>query len=112
MIPYLFSALYYAKVTFKKEGMIAEYSVGALTRERIFAIVGSIYGVWMLYSGGLSYLLATTILYAFGLIVFVLGRKERGEKPFKAHESIIAIAIVALAVISVVMIAKGSLKVF
>ena len=66
----------------------------------------------MLYSGGLSYLLATTILYAFGLIVFVLGRKERGEKPFKAHESIIAIAIVALAVISVVMIAKGSLKVF
>ena len=112
MIPYLFSALYYAKVTFKKEGMIAEYSVGALTRERIFAIVGSIYGVWMLYSGGLSYLLATTILYAFGLIVFVLGRKERGEKPFKAHESIIAIAIVALAIISVVMIAKGSLKVF
>ena len=112
MIPYLFSALYYAKVTFKKEGMLAEYSAGALTRERIFAIVGSIYGVWMLYSGGLSYLLATTILYAFGLIVFVLGRKERGEKPFKAHESIIAIAIVALAVISVVMIAKGSLKVF
>ena len=51
-------------------------------------------------------------ILAFGLIVFVLGRKERGEKPFKAHESIIAIAIVALAVISVVMIAKGSLKVF
>lgn len=92
--------------------MLAEYTAGALTRERIFAIVGSIYGVWMLYSGGLSYLLATTILYSLGLIVFVLGRKERGEQTFKAHESLIAIGIVALAVISIVMIAKGSLKIF
>ena len=112
MIPYLFSALYYAKVTFKKEGILANYSSGALTKERFIAIVGSIYGIWMLYSGGLSYLLATTILYALGLIIFVLGRKERNAQIFKGHEMTIAIGIVALAAVAVYMIATGSLDVF
>ncbi len=112
MIPYLFSALYYAKITFKKEGQLASCSAGAIAKERIFAVIGSVYGFWMLYSGGLSYLLATTVLYALGLIVYLLGRKERGEKPFNAHEGIIAVVIVALAIVSVVLIARGSLDVF
>lgn len=112
MIPYLFSALYYAKVTFKKEGQLANFSAGALTKERIVALVGSIYGIWMLYSGGLSYLLATTVLYALGLIVYVLGRKERNAKVFVSHELIVAIVIVVLAIISAVMIANGTLDVF
>lgn len=112
MIPYLFSALYYAKVTFKKEGQLAAYSSGALTKERIIAVIGSIYGIWMLYSGGLSYLLATTVLYALGLIVFVLGRKERNAQVFKGAESIIAIAIVVLGVIATFMIITGKLQVF
>ena len=112
MIPYLFSALYYAKVTFKKEGQLGTYTAGALTKERVVAVLGSIYGIWMLYSGGLSYLLATTVLYALGLIVFVLGRKERKEKTFKGAEFVIAIAIVVCAVIASVMIATGKLNVF
>ena len=112
MIPYLFSALYYAKVTFKKEGELANYSAGALTKERLFAVVGSVYGIWMLYSGGLNYLLATTVLYAIGIIIYVLGRKERGEKPFKSFELVVAVAILVLAVISAVMIVNGTLDVF
>ena len=112
MIPYLFSALYYAKVTFKKEGVLENYSAGALTKERFIAIVGSIYGIWMLYSGGLGYLLATTVLYALGLIIFVLGRKERNAQVFKGHEMAIAVGIVALAAVAVYMIATGSLDVF
>lgn len=112
MIPYLFSALYYLKVTMKKEGQLANYSAGLLTRERIFAIIGSIYGVWMLYSGGLSYLLITTVLYALGIIIYILGRKERGEKPFKPFEVIIAIGILVLAAVSIVMIANGTLNPF
>ena len=112
MIPYLFSALYYAKVTFKKEGVLRDYSSSALAKERFIAILGSIYGVWMLYSGGLSYLLATTILYSLGLIVFVLGRKERNEQIFKGHELMVAIAILGLAALAAFMMATGALVIF
>ena len=112
MLPYLFSALYYAKVTLRKEGQLANYSSGALTRERILAIIGSIYGVWMLYSGGLSYLLITSVLYAIGIIIYILGRRERNEKPFLPYEVVIAIVIVVLAVISIVMIINGTLNPF
>ena len=112
MIPYLFSALYYAKVTFKKEGVLADYTLGALFKERFIAVLGSIYGVWMLYSGGLSYLLATTILYSLGLIIFVLGRKERNAQIFKGHELMVAIAILGLAALAVFMMATGALVIF
>ncbi len=112
MIPYLFSALYYAKVTFQKEGQLANYGAGALAKERFIAVLGSIYGIWMLYSGGLSYLLATTILYSLGLIIFVLGRKERGEQIFKHFERFVAIAIIGLAILSLVMMATGKLVIF
>lgn len=112
MLPYLFSALYYAKVTFKKEGILANYSSGALTKERIVALVGSIYGIWMLYSGGLGYLLATTVLYALGIIIFVLGRKERQAKTFTKGEIVLAVVICILAVVAIFMIATGKLDVF
>jgi arginine:ornithine antiporter/lysine permease len=112
MIPYLFSALYYAKVVFKKEGELANYSAGALAKEKIIALVGSIYGIWMLYSGGLDYLLATTALYALGIIIFALGRKERNAKVFSKGELAIAIVICVLAAVAVYLIATGSLQVF
>lgn len=112
MIPYLFSALYYAKITFRKEGQLSSYSSGMLAKERVIALIGSIYGIWMLYSGGLNYLLATTILYSLGLIVFVLGRKERQEKVFRSYEPVIAATIVILGIMAFSMIVSGNLKVF
>lgn len=112
MIPYLFSALYYAKITMKKDGQLAQYHIGTLTRERIIALVGSVYGVWMLYSAGLSYLLITSILYALGIVIYILGRRERNEKPFRQYEAAIAVGIVILAAVSIAMIAMGTLNPF
>lgn len=112
MVPYLLSALYYAKVTVKKEGVLSDYNSGLLTKERILAIIGSVYGVWMLYSGGLESLLITSVLYAIGIVVYVIGRRERNEKSFKPYEAVICACIIALAIISIIMIATGRLNPF
>ena len=65
MLPYLLSALYYLKIA----------------KGNVFAIAGSIYGVWMIISAGIVQFLITSILYAPGIWVYMKGRKEKGLEP-------------------------------
>ena len=112
MIPYLFSAAYYLKISLRGEGFAKDES-HSLMSARIFAFIGTVYGVWMLYSGGLDYVLITTVLYAPGIIIYCLGKKERGEKFFAyGWEKGIAVGLVAAAVVSVYMISTGTLRPF
>lgn len=109
MVPYLLSAAFYLKVTMDKNGF---ESIGgtSITKERVFAVVGTAYGIWMLYSAGVTYLLISSILYTLGILIFIKGKKEKNQPIFeKGYEKIIAIALVALAVVSIVMIANGSI---
>lgn len=79
----------------------------------VFAFIGTIYGFWMLYSGGLDYVLITTVLYAPGLLVFIRGRQEKNLPIFtRTTEKAAAAAIVILAVISIYMMAVGKLQPF
>ena len=58
-------------------------------------------------------LLITAILYAPGIIVYALGKKEKNLKIFeKSYELVLAIIIVVLAVGSLVMIGNGSIVPF
>lgn len=112
MVPYLFSALYYEQITRKKIGFEnstkKEYFLA-----RLVAIVGSVYGFWMLYSSGWKHLLITSILYAVGILVYAKGKKEKNLPVFdRKYEVVLAIGIVIAAVVSVVMIAKGIIDPF
>ena len=91
MIPYFLSALYYLKVTLRGEGFprgtkspapgsdsdanIAARG-GSLATARFFAIIGTAYGIWMLYSSGLELTFIACILYAPGILVYALGKKK------------------------------------
>ena len=125
MIPYLLSAAYYLKLSLRGDGferlgsgsIAIESNMDAPGGSRavalVFAFIGTIYGFWMLYSGGLDYVLITTVLYAPGLIVFIRGRHEKGLPVFtRKTEKAAAAAIVILAVISIYMMAAGKLQPF
>lgn len=108
MIPYLLSAAFYLKLAIKGEGF-----GGSLVMPRIFGVVGTIYGFWMLYSGGLDYVLITTVLYAPGLVFFILAKREQENVIFRQKgEKLLAIVLLIAAVASVIMIANGSLSPF
>ncbi|MBQ1228589.1 MAG: hypothetical protein IIX87_01815, partial [Firmicutes bacterium] len=110
MVPYLLSAAYYLKISLKGEGF-EEGRGGSLTMARIFGLIGTVYGFWMLYSGGLDYVLITTILYSPGILVYMRGRREKGLSPFASRgELILALVILALALLSIWMMITGSLS--
>lgn len=111
MIPYLLSAAYYLLISIKgvewKDG-----KGGSLFLSRLFALGGTVYGVWMIYSSGLIYALVTTVLYAPGIIVYALGKKEKNLKVFNTPiEMVLALLIAGLGVYSLVMVLNGTFDV-
>lgn len=107
MIPYLFSAAYFLKLCLTKE-ILSNAKGSEKISSYVFAIIGTIYSVWMLYSSGLTLILLSTILYAPGILIYVKGKKERGEKSFaNGGEIAIAIGLVCLAIVSAVLLVTG-----
>ncbi len=107
MVPYLLSAAFYLKIAITGKGFEG-LSSGKKTAALIWGLLGTVYGCWMLYSAGLSYLLVSSILYAIGIIIFVKGKKEKQEQNFdNKFEVGLAIVLIALAILSVVLIARG-----
>ena len=101
MVPYLLSGLYYLKLVLQSSRAGTPQNPSAW----IFALIGTVYGFWMLYSSGLDQLLISTVLYVPGIAVFAWGKRERGEKVFQGtHEIIIAAALIVLAVLYLLMI--------
>ena len=117
MIPYFLSALYYLKVSLAGDGFdLVSKSSGSgvsLASARFFAVIGTLYGIWMLYSSGLELTFIASILYAPGIIVFALGKKEREHPVFeRSYEMWLAILLVVLACIAIFMIISGQIQPF
>ena len=72
-------------------------------------VLGTLYAAWLLYAAGLQYLFLSTILFALGLPVFWYAQRERSpHKPaFTRVESGAAIGLVAVAILAIVLFAKG-----
>ena len=112
MVPYLLCGAYYLKIAMKKEGFEND-SAAEVAKARFWGALGTIYGIWMLYSAGISYLIVSTILYVAGIAIFALGKKEKGQKIFaNTFEVGLAVVIALLAVYSVYAIATGAVSVF
>ena len=87
LIPYLLAALFVLKLALQ---------------ERLFSLavvgfIGSLYGFWLIYAGGLTYLLLSMILYTLGLGFYIKARRERGLTTFSHwHDKSYAVLISAL----------------
>ena len=112
MVPYLLSAVYYMKLSMGKERSLVASRTN-ITGARIFAFLGTVYGIWMLYAGGLDFFLLTAILYVPAIPVFYIGQKEKGyERAFRHHEKAIAVCIIALALLAVYLMSTGAINPF
>jgi arginine:ornithine antiporter/lysine permease len=112
MFPYLLSALFYLKYLRKSTKQLDSMKMNK-NLSLVFAVIGSIYGLWLLYSTGLVGILISALLYAPGIIVYILGKKERNEKYLaKTSDKILAFIIVSLAILSLILILTGQISPF
>lgn len=109
LIPYVCSAAYYMKIAWKRESLQPDQVVKA----RVLGTVGFVYTVFLVWAAGIVGIMITTILFAPGIIVYVVGQKGRGE-PILPHvaDKIIAAVIVAVMILSIALMATGTISVF
>ena len=78
----------------------------------VCSVLGTIYGLWLVFAAGVQYMLAGAIFFALGNLVFIWSRKEHDptESPFAKAELIVAIALTAAAFLALWMLFTGHLN--
>ena len=101
--PYLLSALFQVLVSLKGGTKVKAFDL-------VVGVLGSAYGLWLLYAAGLVYLLYTAIFYVLGLPFYIWARREQKVKVFSTAEWGLVALFSAMSVYSVYGLATGALS--
>ncbi|MGF6603609.1 arginine:ornithine antiporter/lysine permease [Paraburkholderia sp. GAS448] len=105
LIPYLFVAAYGFMIS--RRGETYEIRPEERTRDLIMATIAVIYTIFMIYAGGLKFILLSAVLYAPGTILYIWARREQNKTVFIASDWIIFIVTVIGAVVGIYGLATG-----
>ncbi len=93
LVPYLLAAMYAFKLIIQ-ERKIHYY-------ELIKGTLAVTYAIWMIYAGGLKYLVISSLMYFVGIFVFAKARREEGRALFdNRFEFAMCAVIVVVALLS------------
>lgn len=103
LVPYIFSGAYAALLAIRGQ---AE----AKNLDLIIGLVATIYGVWLVYAAGASYLFMCAILYALGIPIYWLARKQAKLEAFHIIETVIAVLLVVAGVAAAWLMYTGAIN--
>jgi arginine:ornithine antiporter/lysine permease len=109
LIPFFLVALY--GVMIARRGETYDVRPDERTRDLGFAIVAAIYTLFLVWAGGLKFVLLSAILYAPGTILFIWARREQGELVFKPFEWLILAVVVIGAIMGIYGLATGGITI-
>ncbi len=92
LVPYLWSAAYAFLLAWRSETY--EQALAERKKDLIIGGIALLYAVWLLYAGGVKYLLLSALLYAPGAILFAKAKREVGQPVFTNVEKLIFAAVV------------------
>ncbi|MFJ2459334.1 arginine-ornithine antiporter [Pseudomonas neuropathica] len=98
LVPYLWSAAYALLLAVRGESY--EGFAAERRKDLIIGGIALIYAVWLLYAGGVKYLLLSALLYAPGAILFAKAKLELKQPVFTNVEKLIFAAVVAGALVA------------
>lgn len=107
LVPYLFSAGYGVLIAWRGEG----YTDPAAPRRRdlFVALLATVYAVWLVYAGGVAQVMLSALLYAPGMLMFALAKRQHGQPVFTPVEWGIAGGVLGVALCGVWGLWHGSL---
>lgn len=108
LLPYLWSAAY--QVLLAVRGETYGDGVGR-TRDLVIGGIAVLYAVWLVYAGGMEFLLTGALFYFVGTVLYVWARRERRLPVFTTAEWVIFAVVALAAVTAVFLIVDGDLSV-
>lgn len=103
LLPYLLSALYQVRVALQG-------GAGASRMDLLVGVVGTLYGLWLLYAAGPVYLLYTSIFYLVGLPFFLVARREQKATLLRPLEWVLVAIFAAMAIYAIYGLSQGTLS--
>ena len=98
LVPYLWSAAYAFLLAMRGESY--ENAGAERQKDLLIGAIALIYAIWLLYAGGIKYLLLSALLYAPGVILFAKARLEIKQPVFTNIEKLIFAAVVVGALVA------------
>lgn len=108
LVPYFWSVSYALLLAVRGESY-EQAAAPARNKDLIIAAIAVIYALWLLYAGGVKYLLLSALLYAPGAILFAKAKRENGEPIFTTIEKLVFAAVVLAAVVAAFGLYRGFL---
>jgi arginine:ornithine antiporter / lysine permease len=109
LIPYFLSAAFALMLVFRKETY--EKDPGDLGKDTIIAILATIYTIFLLFAGGMKFLLLGFIIYAPGTVLYYMTRKEQRKQVFTPAEWVLFAVAVAGCVVGIHGLATGYISI-
>jgi arginine:ornithine antiporter/lysine permease len=107
LVPYIFSGAYALKLALTGEAYAPNEG---RARAIIAGGIATLYGIWLVYAAGPTYLLMAAMLYAPGIAIYVWARRENGEKLFTPIEIILAIGLLVAGLAAAWLIFNGTIS--
>jgi arginine:ornithine antiporter/lysine permease len=107
LLPYIWSAAYALLVAWRRETY--ENDPEKRNKDLLIAGIAVAYAVWLLYAGGLKYVLLSALLYAPGALLFAKAKREAGQPIFTLIEKFVFAVVVAGALTAAFGLYKGFL---
>ncbi len=98
LVPYLWSSVYALLLVVRGETYEAQAAVRR--KDLLVGLLAILYAAWLLYAGGVKYLLLSALLYAPGVLLFRRAKRELGQALFRPHEWLIFSAVLLTAVVA------------
>lgn len=109
---YVMSMCYLWKICIDKA--YPEKAATGRTTALVNSIIAVIFGLWLIYAAGLTYLLLACIIVACGIPVYIWARKQHEAElkgpMFKAYEIVIMVALIIAALVAIYMMAAGDVS--
>ena len=98
LVPYFFSAAYALLVGWR--GDTYQNAPRERSKDLVIAVIALLYAIWLIYAGGMQYLLLSALLYAPGVLLFAKAKREVGERVFTPWETAIFIGVLIAAIVA------------
>ena len=109
LIPYLFVAAYGFMLS--KRGETYQTRPEERKRDLIVASIAVIYTIFMIYAGGMKFIVLSAVLYAPGTVLYIWSRREQKQTVFKTSDWIIFALLIAGAVAGIYGLASGKISI-
>src|SRR5690606_13269265 len=97
LVPYFWSAAYGLLLGVRGEGYAG--AAGERRKDVLNAAIATLYAMWLVYAGGMQYVLLSALLYAPGVLFFAKAKHELGQPVFTAIEKLIfAVVLIGAAI--------------